>query len=88
MVYSSKSRLNKKNKKKNIDKLENKSVKEEKKSRYFLFDNYKGILIFTVVFGHFLWKYSKYNRNSLSRKIVEFIYCFHMSGFVFISGLF
>ena len=30
LVYSSKSRLNKKNKKKNIDKLENKSVKEEK----------------------------------------------------------
>ena len=86
LIYSSKSRLNKKNKKKSLDKLGNKSVKEEKKSRYFLFDNYKGILIFTVVFGHFLWKYSKYNRNSLSRKIVEFIYCFHMSGFVFISG--
>ena len=84
LIYSQK--LNKKNKKKSVEHLENKLGKVEKNSRYFLFDNYKGILIFTVVFAHFLWKYGRYNRKSLSRKIVEFIYCFHMSGFIFISG--
>ena len=57
-----------------------------KKTRYFIFDNFKGILIFTVVFAHFLLDYSNRNMNSLERKIVVFIYSFHMQGFAFISG--
>ena len=57
-----------------------------KNSRYYIIDNLKGILIFTVVFAHFLFEYSNRNINSLSRKIVVFIYSFHMQAFIFISG--
>ena len=64
----------------------NKNETKKDKIRYYIFDNFKGILIFTVVFAHFLWEYSIQNMNSLSRKIVVFIYLFHMSGFIFISG--
>jgi fucose 4-O-acetylase-like acetyltransferase/poly-gamma-glutamate capsule biosynthesis protein CapA/YwtB (metallophosphatase superfamily)/lysophospholipase L1-like esterase len=58
------------------------------KKRYSIFDNFKGILIFMVVFGHFLFEYSNSHMNSLSRKIVVYIYFFHMQAFVFISGFF
>ena len=71
-------------KKSDIVSTENK--KENSKNRYNIFDNIKGILIFSVVFGHFLWKYSSYHKNSITRKIVVFIYSFHMPTFVFISG--
>ena len=64
----------------------NEIKKEQIKIRYALFDNFKGILIFTVVFAHFLLRNSTKKPSSLSRKIVVFIYCFHMSGFIFISG--
>ena len=64
----------------------NEIKKEEIKIRYAIFDNFKGILIFTVVFAHFLWKNSTKKPSSLSRKIVVFIYSFHMPGFIFISG--
>ena len=64
----------------------NENKKEPIKIRYALFDNFKGILIFTVVFAHFLLGNSKKKPSSLSRKIVVFIYCFHMPGFIFISG--
>ena len=60
--------------------------KENSKIRYDIFDNLKGILIFTVVFAHFLFEYSTLNIESLSRKIVIFIYTFHMPSFIFISG--
>ena len=64
----------------------NEFEKEQEKLRYYIFDNFKGILIFTVVFAHFLWSYSTQNRNTLSRKLVVFIYFFHMPAFIFISG--
>ena len=60
---------------------------ESKKTRYYIIDNLKGILIFTVVFAHFLLDFSNRNTNSLCRKIVVFIYSFHMQAFIFISGL-
>ena len=60
--------------------------KENSTIRYDIFDNLKGILIFTVVFAHFLFEYSTFNIESLSRKIVIFIYTFHMPSFIFISG--
>ena len=44
-----------------------------KKKRYYIFDNFKGILIFMVVFAHFLFEYSKTHTDSLSRKIVVYI---------------
>ena len=68
------------NETKNKVKLDSK----EKKVRYYFFDNFKGILIFTVVFTHFLFGYT--NLNFFAKKIVVFIYSFHMEGFIFISG--
>lgn len=64
----------------------NEITKEQGKLTYYILDNFKGILIFAVVFAHFLWSYSKQNENTLSRKIVVFIYFFHIPAFVFISG--
>jgi len=61
---------------------------ENEKVRLYIFDNFKGILIFMVVFGHFLFDYSSLNPKSISRKIVVFIYSFHMQAFIFISGYF
>ena len=71
---------------KNYKLLKNTNEKQKEKVRYLIFDNYKGILIFAVVFGHFLWYDGNKDKESLSRKIVIFIYFFHMHGFVFISG--
>ena len=67
-----------------ISRSENKKDKE--KNRYYIFDKIKGILIFLTVFAHFLWKYSSNHKKSITRKIVVFIYSFHMPTFVFISG--
>ena len=65
--------------------IENKNANDRKKY-YYIFDNFKGILIFMVVFTHFLLDYSNSDINSSSRKIVVFIYIFHMQSFTFISG--
>ena len=48
--------------------------------RYNLLDNIKGILIFTVVFSYFLLNYPN------NKSIINFIYVFHMPGFIFCSG--
>ena len=71
---------------KNSEIINSENKKEKEKRRYYIFDNIKGILILAVVFGHFLWNYSSNHKKSLSRKIVIFIYSFHMQVFVFISG--
>ena len=71
----------------NSKKQKNVDVGNEK-VRLYIFDNFKGILIFMVVFAHFLFDYSSIHLNSLSRKIVVFIYSFHMQAFIFISGYF
>ena len=62
---------------------------ERFKTRYYILDNYKGILIFLVVFAHLLIGYSNNKKSSslLIRKIIVFIYSFHMPAFIFISGL-
>ena len=74
-------------KKENIIKLsKNTKLLSDKKTRFYILDNFKGILIFTVVFGHFLFRYSEIYINSLSCKIVNYIYSFHMPSFIFISG--
>ena len=54
--------------------------------RYYIFDNFKGFLIFTVVFGHFLFNYSIKNKDSFINKLVNYIYTFHMPAFIFCSG--
>ena len=58
------------------------------KERNLFWDNYKGILIFLVVFGHFLYSYSSNNIGSLVNDVVVFIYTFHMAAFIFASGYF
>ncbi|MBQ9071786.1 MAG: CapA family protein [Bacilli bacterium] len=58
------------------------------KKRNLFWDNYKGILIFLVVFSHFLYSYSSNNIGSLVNDIVVFIYTFHMPAFIFASGYF
>ena len=84
IIYLNKS--NEINEGKYIEKINELNNDKIKKPRYNIFDNFKGILIFTVVFAHFLFDFSNKNLNSLARKIVVFIYSFHMQAFVFISG--
>ena len=73
------------NETKNVINTEGFEIPKEK-IRYYIFDNIKGILIFMVVFSHFLFEYSTSHQNTISRKIVVFIYSFHMPCFIFISG--
>jgi len=58
----------------------------EQQARNVYWDNYKGVLIFLVVFAHMLFalqdKYASVNY------VVDFIYMFHMPAFVFVSGYF
>lgn len=58
-------------------------MEDKQRERLFFFDNAKGILIFLVVFGHFLLDFRS---HELTRFFVDFIYLFHMPAFVFISG--
>ena len=57
------------------------------KERNLIWDNYKGILIFLVVFAHFLYAHSV-EYPGIVNKVVTFIYLFHMPAFVFCSGYF
>lgn len=56
------------------------------KSRDYLFDNYKVLLIFLVVVGHFVGPSVKSNNFLLVLKWL--IVSFHMPAFIFISGYF
>lgn len=49
--------------------------------RKYKFDNLRFILMFLVVFGHFLALQDEYS-------LYRFIYSFHMPAFIFISGYF
>ncbi|MEL7566584.1 MAG: CapA family protein [Dehalobacterium sp.] len=55
------------------------------KERSMYWDNIKGILIFLVTLGHFLWNYWGLG---LAGSLVTFIYLFHMPAFIFVSGFF
>ena len=57
------------------------------KERLAYFDNLKGILIILVVIGHLIEPIAT-SDNLLSRRIVDFIYLFHMPLFIFVSGMF
>ena len=57
----------------------------EEKRRSFLWDNAKGLLILSVVFGHFIYGYI---RRPSFLLIITVIYAFHMPAFAFISGRF
>ena len=58
----------------------------KKKIRYNILDNFKGLLIFLVVLGHFLYEHSIYHKKSFINTIVKYIYIFHMPSFIFCSG--
>jgi len=57
----------------------------ELKKRISFWDNFKGILIFLVVFTHFLYNFTNIET---AKYIVNIIYFFHMPAFIFISGYF
>lgn len=57
----------------------------EKKQRIAIWDNYKCILILGVVLGHM---YARYDEFDNVKRLILFIYSFHMPAFVFVSGLF
>ena len=48
------------------------------------FDNAKFILIFFVVFGHFI----EINQGELGKDVYWLLYAFHMPAFIFIAGYF
>ena len=56
------------------------------KERVYLFDNLKAILIFLVVFAHFLSGVK--NNFDIVYSLHTFIYAFHMPCFLFVSGYF
>lgn len=56
------------------------------KTRDYLFDNYKVLLIFLVVVGHFIQP--AYGSNPLINAVKWMIVSFHMPAFIFISGYF
>ena len=58
------------------------------RQRSTFWDNYKGILIFLVVFGHFIYTYAAKKPDSLAHQLYIFIYSFHMPAFIFCSGYF
>ena len=57
-------------------------------NRNYLFDNLKCLLIFLVVFGHFIENFQNIWNNGYTRVVWQFIYLFHMPGFAFVSGYF
>ena len=59
-----------------------------KENRNTLFDNLKCILIFLVVYGHFIENFQSIYASEPTRIAWQFIYLFHMPGFVFVSGYF
>ncbi|MBP7176299.1 MAG: CapA family protein [Thermoclostridium sp.] len=62
--------------------MTNLQVKPED-GRISYWDNLKGILIFLVVLGHYLWTYLGFG---MAGGLVSFIYIFHMPAFIMISG--
>ncbi|MBR6349503.1 MAG: acyltransferase family protein [Lachnospiraceae bacterium] len=53
------------------------------------FDNIKGLMIFLVLFCHFIEKmYASWQDDVITRYLYYFIYLFHMPVFIFISGYF
>jgi fucose 4-O-acetylase-like acetyltransferase len=61
-------------------------IKSKIKFRYNILDNYKGILIFLVVFAHFLYEYSIEHKDTFCYNIVKYIYTFHIPSFIISSG--
>lgn len=62
------------------------AVREEQSPRLMKWDNVRGILILSVVIGHFVQPY--YDVSRAYRSLWLFIYCFHMPLFIFVAGYF
>lgn len=54
--------------------------------RDYLFDNFRALLIFTVVLGHMLTE--QLGNDNIIDVVYYFIYFFHMPAFIFIAGYF
>ena len=63
-------------------------VKSSIKKRDDIWDNYKGILSFTVVFAHYLLDYLDTKVGTVITFLFVFINIFHMPVFIFCSGFF
>ena len=57
-----------------------------KQQRDYYFDNGKFLLIFFVVFGHFIRSFIENNEPLLA--LYKTIYAFHMPAFILVSGHF
>lgn len=57
----------------------------EQKQRDYFFDNFRLILMLTVVIAHFI---SPLSKVEAIKYIYRYIYIFHMPGMLFISGFF
>lgn len=66
--------------------LGNKNLNNTMKERDYLFDNFRALLIFSVVLGHMLTK--QLGNNLIIDTVYNFIYFFHMPAFIFIAGYF
>ena len=60
-----------------------KAMPDNTSSRVYFWDNFKGILIFLVVFAHILYETSG---GELITPVLNIIYIFHMPAFVFTTG--
>ena len=69
-----------------LKKIYNPNQIEDKNGRIYYFDNLKFILIFLVVFAHFLGPIV--HKTEIAKTIWIFVYTFHMPLFIFVSGYF
>ena len=70
----------------NLIKKNNNENNKPQNIRFIVLDNIKGLLIFLVVFAHFLLNYSISHKYSIIHLLVNYIYGFHMPLFIFCSG--
>lgn len=69
-----------------LNKIYNPRETQSNNGRIYYFDNLKFVLIFLVVFAHFIDPII--HKTDIAKSIFLFIYLFHMPLFVFISGFF
>lgn len=67
-----------------LNKIYNPKETQSKSGRIYYFDNLKFVLIFLVVFGHFISPFVE--KSHIAKSLWIFIWSFHMPLFIFISG--
>lgn len=58
-------------------------MEQSENRRVYFWDNFKGLLIFLVVFAHILYET---NGGTVITPVLDIIYIFHMPAFVFTTG--